>query len=233
MKKMIAGGLLVALATTAASASTVTIQFGAGSRHDPLPGAPGTIERNRGGEFLVSGALGNFSSFCLEYNETISESTYNYTIDTGAIAGGLGGGNPDPIGRETAELYRQFLASTVGPGSGGIGDALSAVAFNNAFQDAVWYLEEELGSVNFAAATAALSGANFVNLSATAQTLINSVWGTTASVGRVRALNLYSISTGANRQSILYMVAIPLPSAGALALAGLFGVAAVRRRRVL
>lgn len=228
MKKMIVGGLMVALAATTASASTVTLAFGASTRHDPLPGAPGTVDRNRGGEFLMSGALGNFSSFCLEYNETISESSFNFTIDQGAISGGLGGGNPDPIGAETAELYRQHVAGAVGPTGG-----QSLTAFNNAFQDAIWFLEEELGDVDFTAATAAASSANFVHLSASAQSLIDSVWGTTASVGRVRALNLYTITTGANRQSILYIVAVPLPSAGALALAGLFGVAAVRRRRVL
>lgn len=228
MKKMIVGGLMVALAATAASASTVTIQFGAASSHDPLPGAPGTRSPNRGGEFLVTGDLGPFSSFCLEYNESIDEISYNYSIDQGAIAGGLGGGNPDPIGAETAELYRQFVAGSVGPTGG-----QTLVEFNNAFQDAIWYLEDELGAVDFTAATAAASGANFANLSASAQSLIDSVWGTTASVGGVRALNLYAITTGANRQSILYMVAVPLPSAGALALAGLFGVAAVRRRRVL
>lgn len=218
----------MAAAATAVNASTVTIEFGAGSRHDPLPGAPGTVERNRGGVFNVTGSLGSFQSFCLEYNETIAEATYGYTIDRGAIAGGVGGGNPDPIGAETAELYRQYVAGALGPTGG-----QSETAFNNAFQDAIWYLEEELGDVDFDAATAAASSANFVNLSATAQSLINSVWGTTAGVGRVRALNLFTVTSGANRQSILYITAIPLPGAGALAFAGLFGVAAVRRRRVL
>lgn len=228
MKKTIYGGLLVALATTAATASTVTVTFGDSTRHDPLPGAPGTVERNRGGEFLITGDLGSFSSFCLEYDETIAESTYNFSIDTVVRSGGVGGGSPDPLSAETAELYRQFVSGAIGPAMG-----QSNTAFNNAVQDAFWYLEEELGAVDFTAATADASSANFANLSASAQTLVDSVWGTTASVGRVRALNLTSIVSGADRQSILYMVAIPLPSAGALALAGLFGVAAVRRRRVL
>lgn len=227
MTKTLIAGLAVAAATAAASAGTVTIEFGDGSRHNPLPGAPATISANRGGEFLVTGSLGSFSSFCLEYNEAIDEATYDYTIDMGAIRGGLGGGNPDPISAETADLYRQFVAGTLGPTGG-----QSQVDFNNALQDAFWFLEEELGDVDFDAATAAASSANFVNLSATAQSLIDSVWGTTSGVGRVRALNLKTISSGANRQSILYITAIPLPGAGALAMAGLVGVAAIRRRRI-
>lgn len=227
MIRALIGGLVVALVTSVASASTVTLAFGAGSRHNPLPGAPGTIQSNRGGEFQMSGALGNFTTFCLEYNETIDEGAFNFSVDQGAIAGGLGGGNPDNIGKETAELFRRWTAGSLTPALG-----QSQKDFNDGVQDAFWFLEEELGDVDFTAATAAASNANFANLSATAQSLINSVWGTTASVGRVRALNLYSISSGANRQSVLYIEAIPLPSAGALALAGLFGVAAIRRRRM-
>ncbi len=228
MKTTILGGLFVALAATAASASTVTIAFGDSSKHDPLPGAPGSVSSQRGGEFLVSGSLGNFSSFCLEYDEGISQSSFNYTIDTAVRSGGVGGGSPDPLSAETAELYRRFVSGAITPGVG-----QSNKDFNNAVQDAFWYLEEELGTVDFTAATAAASSTHFADMNATAQSLVNLVWGTTASVGRVRALNLTVISSGADAQSILYMVAIPLPGAGAMALAGLFGVAAVRRRRVL
>lgn len=228
MIRTLIGGLAVALATSVVSASTVTLEFGAGSRHNPLPGAPGAIQSNRGGVFNMTGALGSFTTFCIEYNETIAEGSYHFSVDTGAIAGGLGGGNPDPIGKETAELFRRWTAGLLVPAMG-----QTQRDFNNALQDAFWFLEEELGDVDFTAATASLGNSNYDFMSATAQSLIDSVWGTTAAVGRVRALNLYSIATGANRQSVLYIEAIPLPGAGALAFAGLFGIAAVRRRRMV
>ncbi len=227
MPKALIAGLAVAAATATLSAETITRAFGEGTRHNPLPGAPMAVDSNRGGEFLVTGSLGSFSSFCLEYNETISQGIFDFTIDAGATGGGLGGGNPDPIGRETAELYRQFVAGSLGPTGG-----QTLAEFNDSLQDAFWFLEEELGDVDFDAATAEESSINFVNLNATAQSLIDSVWGTTNGVGRVRALNLLDIGTASPRQSILYITAIPLPGAGGLALAGLIGVAAVRRRRM-
>ena len=227
MSKSVLAGLAVAATASAVCASTVTLDFGPGSSHDPLPGSGGSGISERGGAFFVSGALGNFTSFCLELDEGIRETAYDFTIDDAVRSGGVGGGSPDPLSAETAELYRQYVSGAIGPMGG-----MSQTDFNNAFQDAIWYLEEELGGVDFGATTAEASSDNFVNLTATTQDLINSVWDTTKGVGLVRALNLRDVDTGADAQSILYITVIPLPGAGALAMTGLFGVAAVRRRRM-
>ena len=88
-----------------------------------------------------------FQSFCLEFNEAINlGGQYDYTIGTGAIMGGVAGGNPDPLGIGTAWLYQQFATGVLAdynyvvPGAGRETSA-------GLLQDAIWYLEEELGPV--------------------------------------------------------------------------------------
>ncbi|MEO1008342.1 MAG: hypothetical protein AAFX79_07230 [Planctomycetota bacterium] len=230
--KRVACGVLAAFAGVA-SAEIITLDLGAGSRHNPLPGATGATgtgfasEYIRGGEFVISGLFSHdpFSSFCLELNETIAGGTsYIASVDTAAVKGGVGGPSPDPLSNETAALYREFARGNLTAD-----DGESLVNFHNALQDAFWFLEEELGEVDFSAATAEASSDVFGDLSDRTQGLINSVWGTTAPVGGVRVLNLVDATDGrTDRQSVL--VLIPLPGAGGLALAGLLGVAAIRRR---
>jgi len=59
-----------------------------------------------GGAFLLDGTF----TFCLETSEFFNWNTnYNGTIDSGAINGGVSGGNPDPIENATAWLYLLFL----------------------------------------------------------------------------------------------------------------------------
>ena len=98
-----------------------------------------------GGAFIAtvnqSGQLGpagsSFATFCIEENEFFSlGGTYTYTINpAGAVAGGVSGGNPDPISFGTAYLYSQYLddpnhLTLTGDKQQGI-------------QEAIWYLEGE------------------------------------------------------------------------------------------
>jgi hypothetical protein len=99
------------------------------------------------------GTIG-FQTFCVEYNEFINlGGTYTATISDGAIYGGVGGGiDPDGSGPlpqtdlvsvGTAYLYSQFAQGTlVGyTYTNGAARAASAVML----QEAIWYLEDEIG----------------------------------------------------------------------------------------
>ena len=117
-----------------------------------------------GGEFTLVGtpyadnyaaaatvAIGNdvgFQTFCLERNEYVSvPGTYYYDgLDSAAVQGGVGGGNPDPISWGTAWLYSQFAQGSLAgydytPGSGRSGSA-------GMLQTAIWYLEQEITLAN-------------------------------------------------------------------------------------
>lgn len=86
-----------------------------------------------------------FESFCLERGESISvPGTYNYTINTKAINGGVGP-DGDPISAGTAYLYSQFAKGVLldynYADTAGSGRADSA----KLLQKAIWYLEDEIG----------------------------------------------------------------------------------------
>jgi hypothetical protein len=85
---------------------------------------------------------GGFETFCLETNEYFNPgSTYNYGISQGAINGGVGGGNPDPISKGTAWLYLNFAHGTLAGYNYSIGAAGDASAA--ALQSTIWWLEGE------------------------------------------------------------------------------------------
>lgn len=105
-----------------------------------------------GGEFkLVTSANGTFNSFCIEHNEFVSlGGTYTYSITGGAIAGGYTGATAgtDPISIGTAYLYRKFIDNTLAGYTHAANPAVfDANAFNsqNNLQNAIWWLEGELG----------------------------------------------------------------------------------------
>ena len=104
-----------------------------------------------GGAFAATttGAIpGSFYTFCLEANETLTiPGSYNYTINTGAVNGGIGHGTTpgasatfDPLSIGTAYLYSQFRSGSLA--------GYNTVAGANNLQWAIWYLENEVGNLS-------------------------------------------------------------------------------------
>ncbi|MFG0329794.1 MAG: VPLPA-CTERM sorting domain-containing protein [Phycisphaerales bacterium] len=190
---------------------------------DTLRITDGTAGNGPGGQFKIDNVTGfaglfdltgtSFQTFCVERNEYISlGSTYEYEIATSAIAGGVGGGNPDPLSPEAAFLYSMFRKGTLDDLVAGYsyGDNSDA----DELQEAIWYLEDEVDSHNGLAS----------DLVAAA---LASGW---TDIGNVRVLRLFTLSdTGDNQQDQLTI--IPLPAPVGMAMAGLFGMGVISRRR--
>jgi hypothetical protein len=111
----------------------------------------GTYYSGSGGEFkAVTSGLGTFLTFCIEESEYFTPGdSYSYKINTGAVAGG-GDAAPksvdpntglpmDNISIGTAYLYSQFR-------NGGI--VVSSDAQAGELQNAIWFLEDEGGSLS-------------------------------------------------------------------------------------
>jgi hypothetical protein len=195
----------------------------------------------------------DFQTFCIERNEHVNDNTvYAFSIDAGAIRGGLGGGNPDVVGHQTAWLYTNFRNGTLG-GYNLWGTNITEAQRESsakALQHVIWYFENELGGSN--QNQTVFSIPNLSNLFVSNPNGLNAgeqtqaaTWATAAinavTAGfvnsNVRALNLWVDANGNGRldqgetlaQSQLTI--IPLPTGVAMALAGMGLVAGVRRRR--
>lgn len=174
----------------------------------------------------VSGAKfsdGIFQTFCLERNESLNTyDTFDFTIATEAIAGGISGGSPDPLDAMTAYLYTKFWLGTLSGYTYAPGSA--RVASATALQLAIWKIEGELG------------GTNDLNTTFNNNTLANTFYNDAVAnagtgIGLVRVLNL--TLNGSNRQSLLVLT-LPIPSSawlglGMMSVLGVVG--AIRRRK--
>ena len=111
---------------------------------DTLTVYQGAYSSGIGGEFnIVSATLGNFPTFCIEFNEHFTPgNTYDYAVSSNAIWGGVGPAG-DPLSVGTAWLYSQFRAGTLlgYDYSGNPGRIASA----GALQNTIWWLEGEAG----------------------------------------------------------------------------------------
>lgn len=213
-------------AAVSAAGSDGTVRFNGVQPYGGLSG---------GGEFSMTGVsgprlFGNFQSFCLELNEGLSiGADYTFDINTAATAGGIGGGNPDPLDARTAALYEAFATGSLASydfdnnGDGGLGGNLDRRLSALALQAAIWELEEERLIEDTSDNQDVRDLANYY-ADVLAQQLADAGLG-----DRVRVLNMYRADNGRASQDLLVLV--PLPQAGALAALGLAGIAARRRNR--
>lgn len=185
-----------------------------------------------GGEFKATVLSGidtgvTFMTFCVEKNETFS---YGHTlwvkaVNTKAVNGGVGGGNPDPLDSRTAYLYTKFRAGTLS--NYDYGNNAAHVDDGTALQAAIWKIEQEITSFSgYSAAVAAQANAWITE----AQNAITG--GTWAGIGGVRILNLYKDAAYTSfAQDQLYLAPIPEPETYAMLAAGLGLMGFVARRR--
>jgi len=213
MKRLIMAALIAGFAPLAVSAApTVKLYNGYGT--------------GPGGEFdvdVVTGplsyqwnvanglknAIGEFGTFCIEKNANIAFGTlYTATISDQAQLGGNNTSLGDPIDPRTAYLYTQYASGTLS-----LYPYLTPAARETSgadLQQVLWFLENELKIGGVYAYVPNAANAALAGFSAQAM-----AWFTEADaagwldIGNVRALNLWDLDTGAEKQSQLILIPVP------------------------
>jgi len=234
--------VLVTIATCATIASTASAQLEIGDTGEITLNS--VLGRFGGGEFSWNGSggandVGSFVSFCIEINESVSPGTeYNFEVNDEAVRGGVGGGmgNPpsDPLDSKTAALYTAFSRGTLAnfSSTGTVnfsGDTYSRQDQAAALQMAIWFLEEEVTSVDAVTAGRTSDQVLADRIEALSLDFLAQANALdTGTIGNVRVLNVTPLSGSGFNQDML--IIIPIPQAGALAAIGLAGMV-IRRRR--
>ncbi|MCR9218133.1 MAG: VPLPA-CTERM sorting domain-containing protein [bacterium] len=173
-----------------------------------------------GGEFISNtSSHGTFRSFCLETNENITLSTnvtYSYEIvTTGAVNGGNGGGNPDPVSSASAWIFVQWITGAIANNQTNAVDV----------QRAIWSIENESAGTLSPAANALVATATGLY----PNTADNAI--TSGNFPNIRVLNPFRMINGVREDYQSQIILIPLPTASGMALAGLALVGGIRRRK--
>lgn len=189
----------------------------------------------------------SFLSFCLERQDHLAFGSRYYTdIQTSAYdaVAPQGDPNPDAISGTTAKIYREFRSGgnfggvTGNTTSTNMGNGYNTSDETTAIQAAIWYEEGELNN-GFADET----GTGGLNLSNAVWLLASRIhaWAAANNDGGlhgVRVLRLWtSVSANGNysgsTQDLLTLVPLPPAAyAGIGTFAGIFALAAVRRRKL-
>ena len=205
---------------------------------------------SNGGEFAAAAtptagkpALGNFQTFCIEYNEEFTPvnwggPSYYYKINSGAVSGDLNLGhgsavvaNFDPISLGTAWLYSQFRAGNLAGYDYSPGSGRSATA--GQLQQAIWYFEDEIGHSGEPAFNPA---GNSFYLAAIAKFGSDGAFSNANGAYGVVALNLYTMSGGSAQDQLGIVVPEPATVIAGLLLLLPLGASTVRilqRKRVM
>jgi len=114
-----------------------------------------TVNKNANGTSTGGNVGSKFITFCVEVGESIASST-NYQVIISSVAdhGGPPTGQADPLSAGTQYLFQQYYISKL--------DTLPGSTFNyndltetsaNELQEAIWFLEGEIGSTSGLATT--------------------------------------------------------------------------------
>ena len=213
--------MLGATAAQAAFVTDGTLALSPGPVASSIEGGPFTVTQLSG-----TPSLGNFVSFCLEYNEDISlfkPGNYDYHVNSGAVAGGVSGVTTidpntglgmDNVSIGTAYLYSEYRKGNI---------PVTTVAEGDDLQKAIWILEGEI--------VAPMPASMATKLAAVSAVPADWVLDSNGAYGVV-ALNLFNgpnskLVGGYNlNQDMLGIVPEPstyLAGLGALGMLGMFG----------
>lgn len=110
-----------------------------------------TVNKNANGTSTGGNVGSKFITFCVEVGESIASST-NYQVIISSVAdhGGPPTGQADPLSAGTQYLFQQYYISKLDTVSAGFSNPFNYndMGDANELQEAIWFLEGEVGSTN-------------------------------------------------------------------------------------